>query len=364
MVLKRVAVGMSGGVDSSVAALLIKEAGHDAVGVTMRIYDAEGGPSASRPGVNACYGPDEEKDVEDAREVCRVLGIPFREVDLRAEYKAHVLEYFNREYLSGRTPNPCVRCNQLLKFGLLMEKLSRESGREYDFFATGHYARVSFQEESGRFALRKAGDPEKDQSYFLCMLSQAQLSRVIFPLGELSKSEVRRLAREKGLPTHDKQDSQDFAAGDYRAMLSGEGRAEGPIKDSHGAVLGAHKGIWSFTVGQRRGLGVARGEPMYVTGLDKETNTVFVGNADELNRSNLLASGVNWVSVAPPSAPLRAAVRIRYRHAEARALVTPREDGSASVLFDEPQRSIAPGQWAVFYDGEFVLGGGAIERSW
>ncbi len=362
--MKRVAVGMSGGVDSSVAALLVKESGFEAVGVTMRIYDAEGGPAASRPGVNACYGPDEEKDAEDAREVCRVLGIAFREVDLRAEYKAHVLEYFSREYLSGRTPNPCVRCNQLLKFGLLVEKLSRESGGEFDLFATGHYARISFRRESGRFALQKAADAEKDQSYFLCMLSQDQLSRAFFPLGELSKSEVRRLAREKGLPTHDKQDSQDFAAGDYRAILAAEESAGGPIKDKNGAVLGTHKGIWSFTVGQRRGLGVARGEPMYVTGLDRETNTVRIGPAEELNRTNLLASGVNWVSMAPPSAPLRAAVRIRYRHAEARALVTPLEDGSVSVLFDEPQRSIAPGQWAVFYDGNLVLGGGAIERSW
>jgi tRNA-specific 2-thiouridylase len=350
---KRVAVGMSGGVDSSVAAMLAHEAGFETVGVAMRIS-----------GAHACGGPEEEKGARDAREVCRLLGIPFAEVDLSEEYGACVLRYLRREYLSGRTPNPCIRCNQTLKFGLLVEKLSRESGKEFDQFATGHYARVFFRRESGRFALAKAADPEKDQSYFLCMLSQPQLSRALFPLGGLSKDDVRRLAREKGLPIHDKRDSQDFAAGNYRAALEGERSREGKVKDRNGAVLGTHGGIWSFTVGQRRGLGVARGEPMYVTGLDVETDTVFVGPESELNRRNLKASGVNWVSVAPPSGPMRAGVRIRYRHAEAPALVVPGEDGSAEVLFDEPQRSIAPGQWAVFYDGDLVLGGGAIERSW
>jgi tRNA-specific 2-thiouridylase len=361
---RRVAVGMSGGVDSSVAALLAIEAGHKVEGVTMTIY---GGGLDKDAASNACYGPDEEKDVEDARAVCAALGIPHRVVDLREEYSRHVLTYFRDEYLSGRTPNPCIRCNQLVKFGMLVEKLAGRSGTEFDLFATGHYAKISFDERLGRFTLRKASDPAKDQSYFLCMLSQDQLRRAWFPLGGLSKSEVRRIARERGLCTHDKPDSQNFASGDYRDMLGQDAvgaAAEGPIKDSQGKVLGSHRGIGGYTVGQRRGLGIGGGEPLYVTAIDKESNTVFAGPAGELYRRNLLASRINWASVAAADEPLRAAVRIRYQHREAPALVTPQGDGSAIVLFDEPQKSIAAGQWAVFYHGDLLLGGGVIERSW
>jgi tRNA-specific 2-thiouridylase len=360
----RVAIGMSGGVDSSVAALLIKGMGFDAVGVTMRVYG--GGLEAEGFG-NACYGPDEENDVRDARNICGTLGIPFREVDLRFEFNAHVLAYFKTEYMSGRTPNPCVRCNQLVKFGLLVSKLAEETGLGFDRFATGHYARCGLDPARGRHVLRKGADTAKDQSYFLCMLSQEQLSRCMFPLGDLTKGEVRRIACENGLATHDKAESQDFAGGDYRAMLGKDGgreaRAGGKFKDSQGRVLGGHAGIWSYTIGQRRGLGISAGEPMYVTGIDRESNTVYVGPASELYKSGLIASGINWVGIAPPLEDLRASVRIRYRHAEAPALVSPRADGSVSVRFDEPQRSIAAGQWAVIYDGDVLLGGGVIEKS-
>lgn len=356
----RVAVGMSGGVDSSVAALRMARSGFEAVGVTMRVY---GGDLTGCTSANACYGPDEEKDVEDARRICAFLGIPFREVDLREEFKTHVLSYFKSEYLSGRTPNPCVRCNQSIKFGLLLEKLGKTDG-SFDRFATGHYARVSFEKTHGRFILRKGADAEKDQSYFLCMLSQDQLGRALFPLGDITKKEVRLIARENGLSTHDKGDSQDFAAGDYRGMLGPDRGSSGTIETSSGKVLGRHKGIWSYTVGQRKGLGIGGGEPLYVTGIRPETNTVLVGPASELYRSNLKAIGINWVSVEPPMKPLRAVVRIRYKHADAPALVTPNADGSADVLFEEPQRSIAAGQWAVFYDGDLLLGGGMIQRSW
>ncbi len=368
----RVAVGMSGGVDSSVAALLVREMGCSVVGVTMRIYGGgleaagrpPGFPAADPAAGNACYGPGEEEDVQAARRVCAALGIPHREVDLREEYRALVLDYFRQEYRAGRTPNPCVRCNRYMKFGLLLERLSGETGLEFERFATGHYARVSRDGPGGRFVLSKAADAAKDQSYFLCLLSQSQLARALFPLGGLAKAEVRRIARERGLAVHDKPDSQNFAGGDYRALLgAGSAADEGEIRDSRGEVLGRHRGIGFFTVGQRRGLGIARGEPLYVTRIDARSNTVYVGPESELYRGRLQAAKVNWVSIAPPAGPIRAGVRIRYQSREAAATVAPQEDGSAQVLFDEPQRSIAAGQWAVFYDGDRLLGGGIIEDS-
>ena len=328
----------------------------------MQVYGAEGGGCGS---AGACYGPDEDKDAEDAARVCAFLGIPHRRIDLREEYAANVLSYFKSEYLAGRTPNPCVRCNQTIKFGLLLDKLSKAWG-EFDRFITGHYAQVSYDRERGRYALRKGADPQKDQSYFLCMLSQEQLSRAWFPLGELTKAQVRSMARENGLFTHDKQDSQDFAGGDYRGMIVPEGKqaVEGDFVTSAGKTLGKHKGIWSYTIGQRKGLGISGGAPLYVTEIRPETNTVVVGPDDELYRQNLRAVRVNWCSITEPRTPLRAGVRIRYRHEDAPAVVTPAGDGSADVAFEAPQRSIAAGQWAVFYDGDLLLGGGMIERSW
>jgi tRNA-specific 2-thiouridylase len=359
---RTVAVGMSGGVDSSVAALLVKESGCTVVGVTMRVY---GGGLPEGCASNACYGPDEDQDVESARQVCDSLGIPLVEVDLREGYRTHVLDYFSREYLAGRTPNPCVRCNQAVKFGLLLEKLAAEAGVRFDSFATGHYARVAFDGQAGRFTLRAGVDGPKDQSYFLCMLSQEQLSRALFPLGGMRKSEVRALARERGLCTHDRSESQDFAAGDYRSILRpGTTTREGFFRRSGGEIVGKHRGIWAYTVGQRRGLGISAGEPLYVTAIDPATDTVFVGPAAELSRGSLLALRVNWVSIGPPAAPLRAAVKIRSQQEAAPATVIPLGDGSAEVRFDEPQRAIAAGQWAVFYDGDLLLGGGAIEQSW
>jgi tRNA-specific 2-thiouridylase len=364
---KLIAVGMSGGVDSSVAALLIKDQGHEAVGVTMRIYG--GGLDAAV--ANSCYGPDEDHDVADARRVCATIGIPFHEVDLREEFRASVLEYFRAEYRAGRTPNPCVRCNQWVKFGMLISKLDADFGQSFDAFATGHYAQAGFDEARGRFFIRKAQDSAKDQSYFLCMLSQSQLSRVLFPLGDLTKTQVRKIARERGLLTHDKADSQNFAGGDYRALLGANDPSEtlratvqGSIKNDRGEILGTHNGVWSYTVGQRRGLGISSSERLYVTRIDQATNTVFVGPASSLWQGNLLASAVNWVSIAAPCQKLRAAVRIRYQHAEAPAQVTCHEDGSATVAFDEPQKAVAPGQWAVFYDQTTLLGGGVIEKVW
>jgi tRNA-uridine 2-sulfurtransferase len=346
---------MSGGVDSSVAALLLKEAGHDVTGVTMKIYS---GRPTSGPIVDSCYGPGEEADIEEAARICRSLGIPHQVVDLRQEYKAVVLDHARAEYLAGRTPNPCVRCNQRVKFGMLLDKLSTAHALAFDAFATGHYCRV-VRRENGRFALRTAADAGKDQSYFLCMLSQGQLARVMFPLGDMTKSETRARARAAGLENHNRPESQDFAAGGYRTVMSAP-EQEGPIKDPQGRVIGTHKGVWSYTIGQRRGLGVGGGGPLYVTGLDAASNTVTAGPDAALFRQELVATEVNWAGIEPPREPLRLCAKIRYRNAAAPATVSPIDDTSARVVFDDPQRAIAPGQWAVFYDGDVLVGGGVI----
>jgi tRNA-specific 2-thiouridylase len=314
---------------------------------------------------DACYGPGEPGDIAQAAEICGRLGIPHRVVDLKAEYRSLVIDYARAEYLGGRTPNPCVMCNQKVKFGMLLERLSAEPGMSFDLFATGHYARVQRVPATGRLAIRTAADPAKDQSYFLCMLSQEQLGRVHFPLGGMRKAEVREIARDAGLVNADRPESQDFASGGYRAVV-GDAERPGPITDLQGQVIGRHRGIWDYTIGQRRGLGVGGGEPLYVARLDAATNTVVAGPESSLYRSGLTARGVNWAAIAPPAAggpdapALRLSVKIRYRNAAVRATVQPRPDGSAVVTFDEPQRAIARGQWAVFYDGEILVGGGVI----
>jgi tRNA-specific 2-thiouridylase len=353
---KRVVVGMSGGVDSSVAALLLRDAGHDVRGVTMSIYS---GRAADGPVPDSCYGPGEQGDIEEAGRVCGNLGIPHSVVDLRDEYRSLVLDYTRDEYLSGRTPNPCVLCNQRVKFDMLLRKLASHSGIEFDLFATGHYCRIARLPGTGRYAIRVAADPAKDQSYFLCMLGQEQLSRVIFPLGELRKPHVRALARAAGFTNHDRPESQDFAAGGYKAAVSVPDK-EGAITDLDGRVIGGHKGIWGYTVGQRRGLGVGGGEPLYVARLDAETNTVVAGPDSSLYTRELVAGRMNWASIAEPSAPIRLDVKIRYRSPATRAEVTALPGGNARVVFDEPQRAIARGQWAVFYDADVLVGGGVI----
>jgi tRNA-uridine 2-sulfurtransferase len=354
---RRVVVGLSGGVDSSVAALLLKQAGHDVVGVTMMIYS---GARAGVPGVDSCYSPGEDADVEYAQAVCRTLGIPYHTVDLKKEFRSWVLDYVRSEYLAGRTPNPCIRCNQMVKFGLLVDRLSSSVGLDFDAFATGHYCQVFPAGQAGRFSLRKAADLTKDQTYFLCMLSQEQLSRVMFPLGTLTKTAVRRIARDAGLATHDRPESQDFAAGGYREALEAQ-ESTGRIVDRDGNEIGSHRGIWGYTIGQRKGLGVGGGEPLYVTQIDARTNTIVAGPESQLYRSRLSVRSVNWVSREAPQEAIRVGARIRYRNPEAPAVITPLPDGSVSVDFDEPQRAVAPGQMAAFYDGDLLLGGGPIE---
>ncbi len=368
----KIAMAMSGGVDSSAAAAILKDAGHELVGFTMQLWnqrrglsvDADGEPLPSR-----CCSLD---DVYDARRVAEELGFPFYVLNLEREFERDVVEPFVASYLAGETPIPCVACNSRLKFASL-DKLARSLG--CDKVATGHYARVRFDEEAARYRLLRGHDLRKDQTYFLWELTQEQLSHAMFPLGEMSKTEARDAARGHKLAVAEKEESQEICFvpdGDYAGFidryLEAEGReahapASGEIVNTRGEVIGAHGGVHRFTVGQRRGLGISRQLPLYVVAIEPEKNQVVVGEANELLASDLTAAGVNWIAFDAPDAEVRAQVRVRYRHEAAPATITPVGAGRVRIHFDEPQRAITPGQATVFYDGEEVLGGGWIVRS-
>ena len=354
----KVLVAMSGGVDSSVTAALLKEQGYQVTGVTMKIWGGEGLPKEGLH--HGCYGPEEDEDIEDARRVCQLLDIPFQVIDLKGEYKSVVLDYFCSEYLSGRTPNPCVRCNQEIKFTALIEK-ARQSGIEFDFIASGHYARVQYDKNINRYLLKRAQDLTKDQSYFLSFLSQAQLSRLMFPLGGLTKVEVRAIASRFGLQVADKPDSQNFISGDYSSMIKVEAKP-GPIMDKAGTILGQHRGIQFYTIGQHKGLGLSTPEPLYVTTINSAINTVIVGKKSDIYGDEFGASQLNWIAIPELDQPMAAKVKIRSSHKEARAVITPINKVSVQVKFEEPQMAITPGQVVVFYIEDTVLGGGIIER--
>jgi tRNA-specific 2-thiouridylase len=354
----KVAVGMSGGVDSSVAALLMVRAGHEVSGVLMKIWPGPEAPGAVR---SACYGPDEGEDIRAAGDVCARLGIPLHVFDCSANYEDLVLRYFREGYLAGTTPNPCVRCNQLVKFGILPDA-ARESGLAFDRFATGHYARVGHDAARGRFLLKKAVDPHKDQSYFLYRLSQKQLAIALFPLGELTKSRVRTIAREEHLPVHDKKESQDFYDGDLKDILGAEG-PEGDIVNVTGQVLGKHRGVWNYTIGQRRGLGIAHPIPFYVTAIDAKNNRLVVGPEEETYARSCVARDCAWVMVERLAAPAEVQVKVRSGGRLVPAEISPLARGLTRVVFAEPVSSVAPGQSAVFYQEDVVLGGGIIESA-
>ena len=356
---KRVVVAMSGGVDSSVTAALLKEQGYEVIGISLQLWDHTQSPEEATPG--GCCSLD---DLHDARRVAEQIGIPFYVYNAEEEFRRLVVDDFVDEYFAGRTPNPCARCNERVKFGLLLNR-ARELGAE--LLATGHYARI-VRDEAGRYQLRTGLDSNKDQSYFLFTMSQDQLARTLFPVGGLTKPEVRELAEQFGLKTAAKSESQEvcFIPDDnYARFLEeerGAGLLSGNIVDTTGKILGRHQGIYRYTVGQRRGLGIAHAHPLHVLGVDPERREVIVGGKEELPRQGLMADAVNWI--APPEAvPIETTCRIRYRHRPVACRVTPLPGGRAEVRFVTPEPGVTPGQAVVFYDGDTVLGGGWISEA-
>jgi len=354
----RVAVGLSGGVDSAVAALLLVRAGHEVTGVTMRLRPGPEAPFRARKG---CCGRDEAADIRAAGDVCAALGIPLRVVDRSADFEALVLRYLRDGYAAGTTPNPCVRCNERIKFGTLLEA-ARSSGLEFDRFATGHYARIEEDGRLGRWLLKRALDAAKDQSYFLYRLSQAQLAGALFPLGGLSKDEVRAAARAAGLPGHDREESQDFGPGGLGDLL-GPGSGPGDIVDRDGRIVGRHRGVHHYTVGQRKGLGIAAPAPLYVVEIDAPGNRLVVGPESATLRPSASVRDCVWGPFDVLSAPLEVRAKVRSAGRPVRATVSPLAGGRCRAAFAEPVPAVAPGQSAVFYDGETVVGGGIIEAA-
>jgi tRNA-specific 2-thiouridylase len=354
---KKVFVAMSGGVDSSVVAGLMQEAGHEVVGVTMCFSISH--PGSKRP---SCCGVD---GIADAQRAAQILGIPHYVLDFAADINKHIIDDFTSEYLSGRTPNPCVRCNQHLKFGSLYQKVMAMGA---DYLATGHYAKIEWNPQQSRYEMKKAADSHKDQSYFLYSMKQETLSRVLFPLGPLTKDEVRALARKYRLNTADKPESQDICFvpdSGYKQFIRdrvGETAfVPGPFKNHRGEVVGEHRGIANYTIGQRDKLGIALGYPVYVYKIDQITNTVYVGPSSQLYAKGFVACAFNPLSVEKPSNPLLVEVRIRYNSPAVSAILIPLNDRQVEVNFDEPQKSVTPGQSAVFYQEDVVLGGAVIE---
>ncbi len=350
---KKIMVAMSGGVDSSVAALLLREQGHRVVGVHFR---------QTNSGKGCCGDP----GLSDARRVTQQLGIYFYLLKCLPEFKREVIDYFCRTYLAGETPNPCILCNGRIRFPLLL-KLA--ASLDFDYIATGHYARVGFDSQTNHHFITRSADDHKDQSYFLVGLKERWLDRIIWPLGELSKSEVREIARNAGLEVSEKPDSQDicFVPRKKYAEFLRDARpdcyAPGPIRDRRGRILGTHSGLPFYTVGQRNGLRISSSQPLYVLELEPKSNTIYVGRKEELYRARLTVRECNWIGKPPGSGGFRAGIKVRFRHPEVPGSLRVTSQNRLEVVFDRPQRAIAPGQFAAFYQGDRLLGGGIIDQS-
>ncbi len=358
--MKKVMVGMSGGVDSSVAAMLLREQGYDVMGVTLKMFGDEDIAEAQKEGKTCCA----LSDVLDAREVAHKLGFEHLVFNFKDCFRECVMEQFAQSYLCGRTPNPCIECNRHVKFGKMLLR-AQELG--YDYIATGHYAVIAYNEQSGRWELRRPADRSKDQTYVLYAMTQEQLSHTLFPLGSLDKPQVRALAEKAGLVNSNKPDSQDICFvpdGDYAGFIRRFKDVETPhgsFVDTEGKVLGEHKGIINYTVGQRKHLGISLGKPAYVVRKDIEANTVTLGDEADLYTKSLIADDFNLISVAELTAPMRVTAKTRYSQKEQPATVSYLGNGEYKVEFDEPQRAVTSGQAVVLYDGDVVVGGGTIK---
>jgi len=353
---KKVAVAISGGVDSAVCALLLKKEGYEVMGITMRLLKTE---EKSRKYLSI-------RGVEKAKRIAEKIGIPHYIIDLREIFKKYIIANFCEEYKKGRTPNPCIRCNQYIKFGVLLKK-AKQLGAEY--LATGHYARIEYDKEKEKYLLKKGCDIDKDQSYFLYRLTQEKLPYILMPLGNFTKDKIKEIAREQKLPIEENiRESQEICfipENNYSEFLKkylSEEIKPGPMLDTQGKLLGEHKGIMFYTIGQRRGLGISNKVPLYVVDINKKENAIIVGQENELYKSNLEVCEVSYVTEEKLKKPLNSKVKIRYRHQEAPAVVYPLEDKKAHIKFAQPQRAITPGQSAVFYNEDIIIGGGIIEK--